>query len=464
MGKESTITCRELTTTKESTMTCREPTATGESTMTLRSEPTGAEERTVITFKEPTVDKENTIITCRESTAAEESTMTLRSEQTAAEESTIMSSRSTAAEESTMTPSSLAVAKESTMAPSGPALAKESTMTSSRFTDAKESTMTPSRFTDAKKSTMTPSSPALAKESTMTPSRFTDAKESTMTPSSPAVAKESTMMPTTSWGGQGIETPYLNLNTSSISTDSDAESSYFPPILVVFSQCRRHIDVWRSVRSSDTESNDSERELRTPGDDVSRMDVLRLTRQVQAGGGEVYKRLHQVPRHMRDNLYLISDGPSRSPLYLACIMLGVPLVSYTAVINACQERQNFKQLVHQDRHFFCLPIGWSDETGRKIIRKPEKRPFAGIRVAYACDSGNHVTHTFWREILARMGAHVVDGLAPTQHVDIVVSDGSSNTHARENTPIVNCNWIVHSLMYGSCRQANASPLYSAEYH
>ncbi|XP_039285198.1 uncharacterized protein LOC111061941 isoform X2 [Nilaparvata lugens] len=592
--KSSTMTARETAAAKESTISLKRPTSTGEYTS---GEPPAAKRRTSDEYstiaaanegilaknstmfpskpksvKESKKTSEDELLLAKNSTmlsskplCVKESTKTSEDEPLSAKNSTMLSSKPLCVKESTKTSEDEHLsAKNSTMLSSKPLCVKESTKTSEDdHLSAKNSTMLSSKPVCVKESTRTSEDePLLAKNSTMLSSKPLCVKESTKTsedePSSAKnstsklttvkeVSKQSTLslgvtresrmiasQPTTSSGHKGTGIPFLCLDTSSMSTDSDAENFYFPPILddpsirsqfldveavggeaefddvtkgckalmgdekmtnksktelspnrqflaqmelikkgpipesgsdlfkgcsVVFSRCLRHIDVWRTLRSTDTEG-DSDREYRAPSEDHSPMDVQRLTRQVLAGGGQVFSRLHQVPGDMRHTLYLVTDRPSRSARYLSCVLDGVPVVSYMAVISACIDKQHFGRMVQQNCDFW-LPVGWSDETGHSILRHPEKRqPLLGKRVLYTC--GNHVTHRFWREILARMGAHVVSLAGNHHEVDIVVS---SDAHAQSNyhVPVVNCNWIVHTLLHGSCRRHDASPFYSPDY-
>ena len=63
-----------------------------------------------------------------------------------------------------------------------------------------------------------------------------------------------------------------------------------------------------------------------------------LTKQIQAGGGEVFVRFEDVPPNKHKSCYLVANKPNQTALYILCIAYGIPIVANTWIIQSCKVR------------------------------------------------------------------------------------------------------------------------------
>lgn len=63
----------------------------------------------------------------------------------------------------------------------------------------------------------------------------------------------------------------------------------------------------------------------------------RLRIQIRKGGGKLYSNLEQVPADEMDKTFLITDNPSCTPMYLQCLVKGIPAYSHDIIISCCSE-------------------------------------------------------------------------------------------------------------------------------
>ncbi|GAB0092313.1 TP53-binding protein 1 isoform X1 [Sergentomyia squamirostris] len=187
-----------------------------------------------------------------------------------------------------------------------------------------------------------------------------------------------------------------------------------------------------------------------------------LQRQIEAGGGKVYKHWEDVPKSKYANCKLITPFPCITAKYVQCLATGINAVSHLWIIESCRNGQVL------DVQEYILPSGWS-VIEKRYVQPTVKRvstsskAFADLNIMLT--SGSKDFTEFWSRVCKLAGAASVStvkslkDISTTEKGFLLVGGDVSPVMIEKakdfNISVVSTVWVVQSLISGKCCSADA---------